>query len=390
MIKKVVLDKADRLYHFPFDIEDFFPRNPAIRHKVRAPLIDLGHFVWSVRDTLGEAGDNPLAIAGHDDLAELKVALADWLEKVFGLSIDPRKQIYIGQGIRRIIFDLCMAFVEPGDIVLCPEPGHPIYRRHVIAAGGIPVTYPLSERTEFRPNFKRLSANLLKSAKIMILNNPNNPFGVLLDETAQEELLHAASKENLFLINDAAYASLAGEKYTPLLSLHRAELAALEIFSFPLLFGLPYFPLGFAVGSREIIGGLEAVGKTAGNIIPKGWVNCSMKGIKDYPSDDLKKIRKGTTQSRLAALQMIERIGWKVSGGSQAPFIWTRVPLRRQSASYASILLRRRGILTLPGTAFGDSGEGFLRLSLTASPDDYKMASERLARNLIQRLGGKE
>jgi len=377
MIKKVVLDKADRLYHFPFEIEDFFPRNQSLRHSSRFSLIDLGHFVWPINETSFAGNDNPLALANPEDILSLKSLLSAWLKDAFKLSIDPRKEIYLGQGIRRIILDLCLAFVEPGDIVLCPEPGHPIYLRHIITAGGIPVTYPLTERTEFKPSLKRLSPNLLKSAKIMILNSPNNPMGIMLDETALAELIHTASKENLFLVNDAAHSSLAEEKYSSLLSIHRAERASLEIFSIPLAFGLPYFPLGFAIGSPEIISGLEAIGKTAGNHIPKGWVTCSMKGIDNYPSDSLKKIRKGMTQSRLAAFQAAERLGWKVCGGNQSPFIWLRIPGRRQSIPFASTLLRRRGILTLPGNAFGDSGEGYLRLSLTASPDDYKTAGER-------------
>lgn len=377
MIKKVVLDKADRLYHFPFDIEDFFPRTPSLRHAGRFSLIDLGHFNWPINEASFAGNDNPVALAGPEDILSLKSLLSAWLEKTFNLSIDPRKEIYIGQGIKRIILDLCLAFVEPGDIVLCPEPGHPIYLRHVITAGGIPVSYPLTEKTEFKPNPKRLSPNLLKSAKIMILNSPNNPLGIMLDETALAELVRTTSKENLFLVNDAAYSSLAEERYSSLLSIHGAERASLEIFSIPLTFGLPYFPLGFAIGSPEIISGLEAIAKTTGNYIPKGWVTCSKRGIDNYPSDSLKKIRKSMIQSRLAAFQMVERLGWKIYGGNHSPFIWLRIPGRRQSIPFAAALLRRRGILTLPGNAFGDSGEGYLRLSLTASPNDYQIAGER-------------
>ncbi len=390
MIKKVVLDKADRLYHFPFDIEDYFPRNPGLRHSSRLSLIDLGHFVWPASRESFVGNEDAIAMADADDILSLKSSLSDWLIKTFNLSVDPRKEIYIGQGIRRIILDLCLAFVEPGDIVLCPEPGHPVYRRHVIAAGGIPVAYPLTERSEYRPNLKRLSPTLLKSAKIMILNNPGNPLGVMLDETAQGELIRIASKENLFLVNDAAYCTLAEEKYFSLLSINRAERVALEIFSIPYSFGLPYFPLGFAVGSPEIIGGLEAIAKSMGNCIPRGWITRSLKGIESYPSDDLKKIRKEVVQSRLAAVQVTEQFGWRISGGHDSPFLWVRIPDRRQSLSFARALLRRRGILTLPGNAFGDAGEGYLRLSLTASSDDYGMANERLRRNVIIRIKDKE
>jgi aspartate/methionine/tyrosine aminotransferase len=389
MIKKVILDKADRLYHFPIDIEDYFPRTP-ISHRVgQNAIIDLGRFKW-FSEEISEVGNRPMSVAEPGDIHALKAALADWFQSVHNIEVDPRREIYIGMGIKRILLDHCLAFVEPGDIVLVPEPGHPMYRRYIIAAGGIPVSYPLSDRSEYLPSIKRLSSNLLKTAKILILNNPHNPLGTLLDEAALTELVRVASRHNIFIVNDAAYASLAEEKYVSLLSAPRGEKVSLEIFSIPFAFGLSYFPLGFAVGSSEIIAGLETIGKTIGNYIPQWWINCARWGIEKFPSENLKKIRKSVALSRMAAAQMIEKFGWKGVGGNHAPFIWLRIPQRKQSSSFAATLLRRRQILTLPGVAFGDNGEGFLRLSLTSPAENYKAAEERLAARLMTRKIGKE
>jgi LL-diaminopimelate aminotransferase len=385
MIKKVVLDKADRLYHFPLDIDDYFPRRTLSTSQRRLPLIDLGHFHWPISDENLKPSADPLKLATPQDLLLLKQTLSSWLEANYSISADPRREIYIGHGIRRIIFDLCLAFVEPGDMVLCPEPGMPAYRRCVIAAGGIPISYLLTEKSDHKPSFKKLSPSLLKTAKIIILNNPHNPLGSILDDISLSELIQIASKNNIFVVNDAAYSCLSWEKYFSLLSIYKGEKVALEIFSFPFTFGLPHTPLGFAVGSSEIVNGLETAGKVAGLFIPKASIEIILNAIKNYPSEELRKAKREIDHSRLAAIQLAEQFGWKVMGCGNSPFVWLRIPGRRQSLTFANTLLRRRGILTLPGTAFGESGEGYLRLSLTAEANDFKAAGERLSRRIIFR-----
>jgi LL-diaminopimelate aminotransferase len=385
MIKKVILDKADRLYHFPFDLEDYFPRKTLRTSERKMATIDLGHFRWPIAAEERNYQESPLELATAEDIFRLKTALADWLRKEYSLTIDPYREIFIGHGIRRTIFDLCLAFIEYGDIVLCPEPGLPAYRRGIIAAGGVPVSYPLSDRTEFKPSFKRLSIKLGKSARIMFLNNPHNPLGTILDETDLAELVRVASKENIFIINDSAYGSLAKEKYIPILTIPGGDKVALEVFSFSYAFGLKYLPFGFAVGPSSIIAGLESITRTTGLFIPRAWVEYALGGIKSYPSADLTNTRKNIDQSRLAAREMAEQLSWKVNGSDSAPFLWLRIPGRRDSASFATALFRRRKILVLPGNALGESCDGYVRLSLTAMAEEFRAAGERMTRRLIGR-----
>jgi LL-diaminopimelate aminotransferase len=385
MIKRVILDKADRLYHFPFDLEDFFPRRTIKTAEKRVPTIDLGHFRWPVEPQLPASGSDPFEIAGEHDLAALKETLADWLSKEFGFRPDPRKELYISQGIRRIVFEVFQAFIEYGDVVLCPEPGVPFYRRLAISVCGVPVAYPISAKSNYKTPFTKLASNLGKAAKILIINNPSNPFGTLLDETELAELLRLASKQNLFVINDAAYCSLAEEKYVPLRSVRGGEKVGLEIFSIPFTFGLPYSPFGFAVGPPEVINGLEIIGKTIGRVIPKPWIDPAIKAIEGFPSEDLKKLNKRIDRSRHEAMHLIDKINCRHIGGQSGPFIWVKLPEKKQSGTYAATLLRRRRILALPGTAFGTTGEGFIRLSLTAGPEEYKEALSRLSKRFTVR-----
>nr|MBN2278163.1 pyridoxal phosphate-dependent aminotransferase [candidate division Zixibacteria bacterium] len=391
MIKKVILDKADRLYHFPFDMEDFFPKRTIKTGERRIPTLDLGHFNWPHKNGKPDCGSNFLASASPNDIARLKESLSGWLNGEYRMAVDPRKEIYIGQGIHRIIFDLYLAFVELGDIVLCPEPGMPFYRRLAIAVGGVPVTYPISAKSNYKPSAVTLSSNLGKTAKILILNNPNNPFGTVLDDTELAETIRIASRQNTFIINDAAYCSLAPEKYRPLRSLPGGGKVSLEIYSIPFTFGLPYLPFGFAVGPSDVINGLETIGKTLGVSIPAVWVDQAMKSIAAYPSEGLREIKRKIDNTRLEAEQLVEKMEWKVIGEKSSPFLWIKIPERKQAASYAAAILRRKHILTLPGTAFGETGEGHLRLSLTATPDEYREATARLMRKLtIKAISGEK
>jgi LL-diaminopimelate aminotransferase len=312
----------------------------------------------------------------------LQESIANWFSNVYRLKINPLKEIYVGQGIHRILFDICLAYVEYGDVVLCPEPGMPFYRRLVIACGGVPVTYPVCNRTDNKPSLGRLDSNLGNTAKLLVFNNPNNPIGFMLNNTEIDELIHIASKKNIFVVNDAAYCSLTEEKFRPLRSIPGGSKVGLEVFSFPYTFGMNYIPLGFAIGPTDIIKTLKTIGSTVKTALPKKWITLCQNSIDKYPSNELKSSIKQIKQSRLEAERLAEKAGWEVVGGKSCPFLWVRIPQRKHSAAYAAALLRRFRILVLPGTAFGETGDGFLRLALTAPPESYVEAIERMTKKV--------
>lgn len=380
MIKKIVLDKADRLYQFPFDLDEFVPKRSFKAGEKKIATIDLARFNWDVGFKEDSGFEASTAIAAGEEIDRLKELAASWLEKEFGVKADPDKEIYIGQGIHRIIYDMVIAYIEPGDIVLCPEPGLPFYKRLTIAGGGTPITYPVFIRSDYKPSLAKVDSRLGKAAKIMIVNNPGNPVGALFDETDLSEIIHLASKQNIFIVNDAAYGSLAEDKFRPLWSLPGGRKVSLEIFSFSLTLGLPYLPFGFAVGPREIINAIKIAGHTIKTVIPSVWIKAAEKVIEGYPSAEFTAFRKKINQSRLAAGQLINKTDWELIGGKSCPFLWLKIPERQPSAGYAASLLRRKRILTLPGTAFGETCDGYLRLSLTASVADYEEAAKRISK----------
>jgi LL-diaminopimelate aminotransferase len=388
MVKKVILDKADRLYHFPFDLEDFLPKRTIKTGEKRSKTIDLGHFRWKPQGNKENKFD-PTVKTSSVMISELKEVIAEWYRKEFSLTVNPQKEIYIGQGIHRTLFDFCLAFVDYGDIVLCPEPGMPFYRRLVIASGGVPVTYPTCSRPDNKPSLTRLDSNLGKAARVIIFNHPNNPIGFTLNDTELDELIHIASRKNVFIFNDAAYCSLAEEKFRPIRAIPGGSKVALEVFSFSYAFGLNYIPLGFAVGPPDVINTMESISATIRQVIPDGWLSLCKKAVEGYPSIELRTAIKNINQSRLEAERLAEKAGWEVIGGKSCPFLWVRIATRKNSAAYAAALLRKFDILTLPGNAFGEIGDGFLRLSLTASPEAFNEAAERITNKAKSAAGRK-
>ncbi|MFH2036703.1 MAG: pyridoxal phosphate-dependent aminotransferase [Candidatus Zixiibacteriota bacterium] len=382
MIKNIILDKADRLYHLPFDLEDFYPKLTLKTGEKKIKTIDLSHFSWNIKSNTSDF-KSPFDLSDSSDLEILKEAIAEWFKSAYDISVNPRKEIYVGQGINGIICDICVGYIEYGDIALCPEPGLPFYKRLTVLAGGVPVTYPIYSKIDFKPSLGRLDTNLGKAAKILFLNNPNNPIGFNHDETEIEELIHIASKKNIFIVNDAAYASHAEGKFVPIRSIPGGSKVSLEAFSIPFTFGLPYIPLGFAVGPIDIINTLKNIRKTTKLTLPKIWINETIQAINNFPNSNLTEIQKQISQSRLAAEKFSDKMEWDVIGGKSAPFMWVRIPDRKQSMSYSTALLRRKKILTLPGTAFGETGDGYLRISLTVPPDDFKTAGERMEQKSV-------
>lgn len=387
MIKKIVLDKADRLFHFPFDLEDSLPRRTIKSKDKRLPTIDLARLRWPIKDDFPGTAASDYRTATNEEISQLKRTVSEWLKKEVAIEVNPKREIYIGHGIHRMIFDFCHAYVEYGDIVLCPEPGIPFYRQFVISVGGVPVVYKPTRKNEYKPLFSKIPANLSSVAKVLIINNPSNPFGTMLDNVDLTELVKMASKQNLFIINDAAYYSIAEEKPVSIWSVPGGRKVGLELYSFPFTFGLPYHPFGFAIGPPEVIGGLETMGQTIGGWLPQSWVERAKNVIDNYPTSRLDALRKNIALSRLKAELMAEKLGWTIIGGKSCPFLWVRIPPRKIAASHATAIFRRHRILTMPGTAFGETGEGHLRLSLTAGSEEYDTALARISKKKTFGIG---
>jgi LL-diaminopimelate aminotransferase len=379
LVKKVLIDRTDRLYQMPPDILDF--ARPLLGKRLLGgnPVLDLASFSWPVAPET-EDGEKltSLAPATPEKIASFKESLADWLTQYYGESRIAPREIFMGNGIRSLVWLTSLAFVDTGDPALVPGLGIPYYRKAVTAAGGIPVPYPLSIKNNWMPDFSKLSLRLRQAVRVCFVNSPHNPTGAELDEPTFQQLVERASRENMLLVNDACYHGIPSRKPLSIMAIDGGRKVGLELYSFSYLLGLPPIPFGFAVGHRHLIAALEAASQVLPPYIPKGFVDMAAQGLRQSPSKSLQGLRQQFASTAVAARKMLETIGIESVSPPTVPFLWARLPARRNSVTFARTMLKRYRILIAPGTSFGEIGQGFVRVSLTVPAERYAEAAERI------------
>jgi LL-diaminopimelate aminotransferase len=392
LVKKVLIDRTDRLYQMPPDVLDF--ARPLLGKPLLSgmEMIDLGSFDWPVPfEHDPKPAMAPLKAASPEKIAKLKESLADWLAEYHGTRHISRREIFLGNGISSLVWLTALTFVDTGDLALVPALGVPLYRKAVTAVGGIPVPYPLSSRHQWLPDLEKMSSRVGKVARVLFLNSPHNPTGAELDEQTLHALVEMASRENTLLVNDACYQSIPTRKPLSLHSVDGGRKVGLELYSFAYLLGLPPIPFGFAVGHRHLIASLEAAGGVFPPYIPEAFIDLAVQGLRSFPSKSIQDTRRQITSAAAASQSLLEHLGLERTSSAAIPFLWTRIPRRRNSVTFARQLLKRYHLLVAPGTEFGDIGQGYIRLSLTAPLEKYAEAVRRVSgRRTLTRPKGRE
>jgi aspartate/methionine/tyrosine aminotransferase len=263
-------------------------------------------------------------------------------------------------------------------LVFVPELGYPHYRRVVACCGGDDVPYAVTSKSDWLPDFSTVSSPMGRIARMLFLNSPHNPTGAALDEKEMKKLLTTASKENVIVINDAAYQSLPESKQLSLLAVKNGIKAGAEIHSFSYTFGLPSLPFGFVAGHSEIINGLSQLERLSPQPVMNLFCDLALGAIRQFPSSGLKTVRRRISDSRGEAMKLLDVLELESSGHSTVPFIWAKINGRRSSSTAAKILYHGGKIAVVPGTEFGESGEGYLRFSLMSPPETYVKAIQRI------------
>jgi LL-diaminopimelate aminotransferase len=380
MIKKVMIDKANRLYQMPLDIMSYLPSSEhrlSIRHQ--EDLIDLAAFKWPIHFSSDQIPDQKsFQPASKEKLNTLKEELASWMAANHQVKLNPEKEILIGPGISSMTFAISLAFIDHGDLAFVPNLGLPTFQRAVIASGGDSIGYSVSAKNNWLPDFSKIGTQLGRVARVLFLNSPHNPTGAELSEKALSELIWKASRENLLIVNDAAYQGIPARLPISLLSVEGGKRVGIELYSFSYQFGLPSMPFGFAVGNREALSGLKTALSLMNPQIPEYLVEMAIRAIRQYPNNQLKETRTLIQQTSAEAIGLLNELSLEVSGSPTVPFLWARIEKRRPSTTIARLLYRRGRILVVPGTSFGENGQGFLRFSLTTGRKPYTEALERV------------
>jgi aspartate/methionine/tyrosine aminotransferase len=389
MIKRVIIDKANRLYQMPLDVLSFLPSGERKLTVRRADLIDLASFRWPISFTPDQIPSlEQMLPASTERLNNLKEEIAGWFAAHHQVKLNT-KEVLIGPGISALVYASALAYIDHGDLAFVPGLGLPLYRRAVVACGGDAVGYGISAKLDWKPDFSKVGTRLGRVARVLYINTPHNPTGSELNDRELGSLVVAASRENLLIINDAAYHSIPSRLPISLLSIDGGKRVGVELYSFSYLFGLPPLPFGFAVGNREALNGFGGALSLFAAPIPDYFVEFALRAIRQYPDTPIKTVRTMVQRASAEASNLLTELALDPVGAATVPFLWTRIDRRRPATTIARLLYRRSRVLVVPGTSFGENGQGFLRFSLTAKPEAFVEAAGRIKRRL-KLLGERE
>jgi len=317
----------------------------------------------------------------YEGMLSFRQAVADWYKRRFGVELDPQKEVVALIGSKEGIAHFPLAFVNPGDVVLCPDPAYPVYKIGTLFAGGEPYILPLKEENDFLPDFKSVPKDVLKRAKIIWVNYPNNPISATATESFYKELIEWARENNIIVASDLAYSEIyfGNEKPMSILQIEGAKDIAIEFHSFSKTFNMTGWRLGMAVGNEKLIAGL---GKVKTNVDSGQFQAVQEAGITalNLPEEELQKIRDTYKERRSAMVKALEEVGLKVYPSDATFYLWVKVPEGYTSAEFVSRLLDECGIVCTPGNGFGEYGEGYFRISLTVPTQRLLEAVERIKR----------
>jgi LL-diaminopimelate aminotransferase len=312
-------------------------------------------------------------------LLSFRKAAAAWFSRRFGVRLDPDNEVLSLIGSKEGIGHFPLAFVEPGDRVLIPDPGYPVYHAGTLFCGGLPVSMPLLEKNGYLPDFGAIPRAQLKRARLMWLNYPNNPTAATAPRSFFREAVAFCRRHGIILAHDMAYSEIYYDGQAPasILEIPGAREVAVEFHSLSKTFNMTGWRIGFAVGRRELVGGLAAVkGNLDSGVVSaiQEMAICALKA----PDSLAGGIRKVYQQRRDYFIPALRKLGFHLQTPMAAFYVWVRVPKGKTSAVFCAELLEKVGIVATPGNGMGAAGEGYFRMTLTAPQARLKVAVERL------------
>ncbi len=312
-------------------------------------------------------------------LMEYREAVSAFMEKRFGASFDPVAEILPLIGSKDGLAHFPIAFLEAGNVGIIPDPGYPPYLGGVTLCGGIPHRVPLRPENDFLLPLEDIRGDMAARAKLLYLNYPNNPTTACAPREYLEEVVAFCRRHGLILMYDNAYSEVAFDGYRPLgiFEIDGAREVAVEFHSFSKTFNMTGWRLGWAAGNPELIGALRRV-KTW--VDTGGFLAVQAAGVAALESyDEWVPGNVANFQARRdAAVEALRGAGFQVERPKATMYVWAEVPKGETAAGFTGRALEEKGVILLPGSAMGASGEGFFRIALTVSPERLIETAERL------------
>jgi LL-diaminopimelate aminotransferase len=314
---------------------------------------------------------------------EFREAAAGFYYGRFGVELDPASEIVPALGGKEAVGHIALALLDPGDVCLSPDPGYPPYTSGPVFAGAEVHYLPLEEANGFLPDLDTIPAEVLARANVLFLNYPNNPTGAVVEPGYFERAVELARREGLVVVHDNAYSELCYDGYRApsFLETPGAKEVSVEIFSPSKGWNMTGWRAGLVAGNAEVVERFRQLKTNLDSGMFEAVQRATIAALteaREFPREmsAVYERRRDLVAEALAA------IGLAVDPPKATPYFWVRVPDGHTSESFAELVLEEAGVVVSPGPAYGPSGEGFFRISLTVPDDELSEAMRRIEASL--------
>ncbi len=314
-------------------------------------------------------------------LTAFREAVSAFYRRRFGVELDPETEVMPAIGAKECIFNLNLAFLDPGDVALASDPGYPVYTGGPLLTGGEPVLMPLLAERGFAPDFAAIPQSALDRARLMFFNYPNNPTGAILPDGLFEQVVELAQRHEFLAVHDSAYSETTYDGYVApsFLATPGAKEVGVEVFSLSKGYNMTGWRCAAIVGNAEAI---SHYWRLKSNVDSGLFEAIQLAGAAALAPDLDKQVRAMNAvykRRRDLVCEALAQAGVSVTPPMGTIYIWAPVPDGFESAAaYCEHVLEQAAVVISPGGAYGPSGEGFFRISLTTPDDRLLEAVERI------------
>jgi LL-diaminopimelate aminotransferase len=315
----------------------------------------------------------------------LHEAIAAWFERRFGVQLTPERDILPLLGSKEGLVYAAAAVLNAGDIALTPDPYYTVYLTAATSVGATPYLLPLRAQNQYLPDLAAIPQDVLAHARLLWLNYPNNPTAACADRAFFEHAVAFAQQHNLVIVHDMAYAEVYFDDYRPIsiLQIPGASEVAVELHSLSKTYNMAGFRLGMLIGNPDLV---DAVGRLKSNIDSGIFRPIQYAAIEalNLPTDWITQRNAIYQRRRDMLIEGCNAVGMQTPTSKAGLYIWAAVPRGSTSRAFADWLFEKTGVYVTPGSNFGPTGEGYVRISITA-PDERIEAALTRMRSVIAR-----
>lgn len=312
-------------------------------------------------------------------IAEFNEAVGYFYKHRYDVDLYSENEVLQLMGSQDGLSHLATAMIDPGEYVLVPDPGYPIYEQSVMIAGGLIYPMPLLEENNYLPKLNEIPEDVLHRTKMMIISYPGNPVTALASKEFFEEVVGFAQKHNILVVHDFAYSELIFDQNPQIsfMAVKGAKEVGIEFNSLSKTFNMAGCRIGYAVGNKEA---LRILATFKSNIDYGVFYPIQMAAVSALTSD-YRVLQEQVIEyenRRDVFITGLEKSGWKVAKSPATMFVWAKIPSGWNSRQFAFELIEKAGVAVVPGDAFGKQGEGYVRMAIVQSAERLALAANRI------------